>query len=96
MLKGSTEVCGATDSGDSDISGFSTAIKREIGGWLHFFQLREEKSSKSRGIFPVLCLRREDSSKLRTNQARLLVKGQMGSEEKKDHPSVTGPWSNPA
>lgn len=37
MPKRSIEVRGATDSGDSDISGISTAIKRRIGGAISFF-----------------------------------------------------------
>lgn len=97
MLKRSIEVRGATDSGDSDISGISTPIKRRIGGRFHFFQLREYKRRENRRMVLVPCVCKEDSSKLKTYQESVLVKGQMGEKVlKKDHPSVTGPWSNPA
>lgn len=63
MPKCSTEVCGAPDAGDSDTSGFSTAIKRRIGGRFHLFQLREFKRKKSRINVAGMSLCREDSSK---------------------------------
>lgn len=90
MLKCSTEVRGTTDPGDSDISGFSTAIKRRIGGHFHLFQLREFKGRKRRiNVLGISFVGKIDQSS-GYYQARLLVKGQMREKvKKKIRPSIS-------
>lgn len=97
MLKCSTEVCGAADPGDSDTSGFSTAIKRGTGGHFHLFQLREFERRKSRIDVLGISLWREDSSKLGalTSQAARERTDERKSS-KVDHPSAMGPWRHRA